>query len=113
MDKKNHLDQKNQNQDKKNEENKENDIFTTLNSGEKQENRVDIMQEDLAISLVLGDMTQIKSDAYVVPQFNGAISYGGVGGAVANNGAIQGMEKYEQLLEEERGEKRRRISRME
>jgi hypothetical protein len=38
------------------------------------------------ISVVSGDITQLQMDGYVVPQFLGEASYGGVGGAVARGG---------------------------
>ncbi|MFA6255989.1 MAG: macro domain-containing protein [Candidatus Absconditabacterales bacterium] len=77
-------------------------ILTLLTSGEKGENAINIVEEGLPISLVLGDMTQISADAYIVPHFNGEASFGGVGGAIANGGAIKGMEEYEQMVEQEK-----------
>ena len=51
-----------------------------------------------AVAIVLGDMTKITADAYVVPHFQGAVSYGGVGAAVARGGAGLGLQKYEQII---------------
>lgn len=52
-----------------------------------------------AVAIALGDMTRIPCDAYVVPHFNGAVSYGGVGAAVARSGAHAGLRVYEEYLE--------------
>lgn len=52
-----------------------------------------------AVAVVLGDMTQIAADAYVVPHFQGAASYGGVGAAVARSGAGEGLMAYEREIE--------------
>jgi len=42
--------------------------------------------------IVAGDMTTFSADAYVIPQFQGAASFGGVGGAVARAGGVKGLE---------------------
>ena len=49
------------------------------------------------VSVVLGDMTQIACDAYIVPQFDNCASYGGVGGAVARAGGKEGLDIYNAL----------------
>ena len=48
------------------------------------------------VTVAGGDMTQIKADAYLVPQFTSCASEGGVGGAIIRRGAIDGMEEYNQ-----------------
>jgi O-acetyl-ADP-ribose deacetylase (regulator of RNase III) len=52
-----------------------------------------------AVGIALGDMTRIPCDAYVVPHFNGAVSYGGVGAAIARSGALPGLRVYEEYVE--------------
>lgn len=52
-----------------------------------------------AVAMALGDMTKIPADAYVVPHFNGGISLGGVGAAVARAGAMPGLRSYERFLD--------------
>lgn len=47
------------------------------------------------IAIVLGDMTKIPADVYVVPHFQNGVSWGGVGAAVARAGARGGMDLYE------------------
>lgn len=49
-----------------------------------------------AAQIVLGDITGQKVDAYVVPHFDNAVSWGGVGAAVARAGAEKGLLEYEQ-----------------
>jgi len=51
------------------------------------------------VKIALGDLTQMKADAYVVPQFSEGASYGGVGGAIARSGASKGVEAYEAFVE--------------
>lgn len=51
------------------------------------------------VMVALGDLTQTVADAYVVPQFHGAASFGGVGGAVARSGALKGLEAYEKAID--------------
>jgi len=50
------------------------------------------------ITIALGDMTKVRAGAYIVPHFDKAASYGGVGGAVARAGAINGIEEFEQFV---------------
>lgn len=52
------------------------------------------------VSIHLGDMTQFEVDGFVVPQFNDCCSFGGVGGSVARNGAVEGMEAYESYTQQ-------------
>lgn len=52
-----------------------------------------------AVAVALGDMTAIPADAYVVPHWQGAASFDGVGEAIVNSGALSGLESYEQYLE--------------
>lgn len=54
--------------------------------------------ETQAIGIAFGDMTTVAADAYVVPHFNGAASYGGVGAAMVRAGARTGMQAYEAHL---------------
>lgn len=51
------------------------------------------------VVVAFGDLTQIKADAYVVPQFATAASYGGVGGAIARSGALNGIKAFEEFVE--------------
>lgn len=54
---------------------------------------------DNDVTVELGDVTRTGADAIIVPQFDNCASYGGVGGAVARNGAVEGMQKYELYLQ--------------
>jgi O-acetyl-ADP-ribose deacetylase (regulator of RNase III) len=51
------------------------------------------------VKVIFGDLTKIRADAYVVPQFTTAASYGGVGGAIARSGALKGIEAYEAFVD--------------
>jgi O-acetyl-ADP-ribose deacetylase (regulator of RNase III) len=51
-------------------------------------------------SIVLGDITESKVDALIVPQFTNDVSYGGVGGAVARSGALAGMQEYDRFIQQ-------------
>lgn len=55
---------------------------------------------NVTVSVAGGDMTQIKADAYIVPEFDDCISEGGVGGAIYRSGAGKGMEAYGKHLAE-------------
>ena len=55
---------------------------------------------NVSVSVAGGDMTQIKADAYVVPEFDDCISEGGVGGAIYRSGAEEGMEAYGKYIAE-------------
>lgn len=51
------------------------------------------------VGLALGDMTATAADAYIVPQFEGGASEGGVGGAICRAGAERGViDEYEQRV---------------
>ncbi len=52
-----------------------------------------------AAAIALGDMTRIPCDAYVVPHFQGDVSFAGVGGAVARGGAGHGLMEYEKYVD--------------
>lgn len=52
------------------------------------------------VAVEMGDITHAAVDAIIVPQFDSAASYGGVGGAVARNGAAKGMALYEAHIAE-------------
>ncbi len=52
------------------------------------------------VKIILGDITKVKCDAYVVPQFTSAASYGGVGGAVARSGGLKGLEAYDKFVQQ-------------
>jgi len=52
------------------------------------------------VSIALGDMTKLKADAFVVPEFASGSSYGGVGGAVANTGGHRGLEAYQKHIDQ-------------
>lgn len=56
------------------------------------ENRIGNTQ----IKIILGDITEQKSDAYIVPQFDNCASYGGVGGAIARSGATKGLDEFDE-----------------
>lgn len=49
---------------------------------------------NVTISVAGGDMTQVKADAYLVPEFTSCISEGGIGGAIYRSGGGKGMEAY-------------------
>lgn len=51
------------------------------------------------VAVALGDMTQLQADAFVVPQFTSASSFGGVGGAVARAGGTHGLEEYQRFID--------------
>lgn len=55
--------------------------------------------ENQKVSISLGDMTKVKADAYLVPEFNTAASFGGVGGAIARAGATMGLELYQEHVD--------------
>ena len=50
---------------------------------------------DNEVSVIIGDVTRTGADAIVVPEFQSCASYGGVGGAVARNGAEKGMQNFD------------------
>lgn len=77
-------------------------MLNTISSSWSEKNTINIVEWDLNISLVLNDMTQIEADAYVVPHFNWAASFGGVGWAIVRGGALKWMEEYEQIIETEK-----------
>jgi len=53
----------------------------------------------VAVNVGLGDMTEAKTDAYIVPQFDDCPSEGGVGGAVCRAGAQLGVvDEYEGII---------------
>jgi O-acetyl-ADP-ribose deacetylase (regulator of RNase III) len=56
-----------------------------------------------SVQVSLGDMTQVKADAYLVPEFDSCVSLGGVGGAVYRGGAVSGMNAYENHLKSNGG----------
>ena len=53
------------------------------------------------VTVQLGDMTRIPSDAYVVPEFQGGASYGGVGGAIYRSGGGAGLDEFEAMAQSE------------
>ena len=53
---------------------------------------------NVTVNVALGDMTAIKADAFVVPEFQTRVSEGGVGGAIWSKGAGKGMEAYEKHI---------------
>lgn len=61
----------------------------------------DVYTDNIAnasIEIILGDLTQVPADAYVVPQFKNGASFGGVGGSVARSGALTGMQEYDTFV---------------
>lgn len=57
------------------------------------------LMKNVSFSIALGDMTHIKADAYIVPEFDNCASYGGVGGAIARTGAEQGIDEYQKFVD--------------
>ncbi len=53
---------------------------------------------NVTLKIAFGDMTKIKADAYIVPQFNSFASYGGVGGAVARAGGTKGIDEFAKFV---------------
>lgn len=53
---------------------------------------------NVTLRIAFGDMTKVKTDAYIVPHFNDGASYQGVGGAVARAGALKGIDEYRNLI---------------
>ena len=51
--------------------------------------------------LVQGDISAVATDAVMVPEFTGAASYGGVGGALARAGCLGGLEAYDKIVGDE------------
>ena len=56
---------------------------------------------NVTVKIANGDMTQIKADAYIVPQFQSCASFGGVGGAIARRGAEQGLQAFEDIISQQ------------
>ena len=50
--------------------------------------------------VVAGDITSFSADAYVIPQFQNACSYGGVGGAVARSGGIRSLDLFQKFIDD-------------
>jgi O-acetyl-ADP-ribose deacetylase len=57
---------------------------------------------NINISVSLGDITKLRVDAYMVPHFQMAASYTGVGGAVARAGGREGIRTFEDHLQNRR-----------
>lgn len=55
-------------------------------------------QAPIDIQVQLGDMTRLGADAYMVPEFRGEASFGGVGGAIARGGAEAGLNAYDEHI---------------
>ena len=53
---------------------------------------------DVTVKVASGDLTTVKADAYLVPEFNSCVSEGGVGGAIWRNGGSKGLDAYEQII---------------
>ncbi|MEI8129515.1 MAG: macro domain-containing protein [bacterium] len=53
---------------------------------------------NVTLKIAFGDMTKVKADAYIVPQFNSCASYGGVGGSVARAGAVKGIDEFAEFV---------------
>lgn len=51
------------------------------------------------VEIVLGDLTQQPVEGLVIPQFDGGVSWGGVGGAVARRGGSDGLNEAEKYFE--------------
>lgn len=58
------------------------------------------IQCNIEFAIANGDMTRVEGRdvAWVVPHFQGAVSYGGVGGAVLRAGGQRGLEALEPLI---------------
>jgi O-acetyl-ADP-ribose deacetylase (regulator of RNase III) len=52
------------------------------------------------IRIMMGDMTAVAADAYIVPEFPDAASYGGVGGAISRSGGKYGLEWYQRFVDQ-------------
>ena len=55
--------------------------------------------KDVTVTVAGGDMTQIKADAFFVPEFSSCASEGGVGAAIARGGAEEGLNEYDKFIE--------------
>ena len=53
---------------------------------------------NVSVSVASGDITTIKADAYLVPEFKMGASDAGVGGAIWSRGAGKGMEAYNNII---------------
>jgi len=53
---------------------------------------------DVSVKVASGDMTSIKADAFLVPEFQRGASYGGVGAAVERNGAGAGLDAFDEIV---------------
>ncbi|MEQ1705976.1 MAG: macro domain-containing protein [Rickettsiales bacterium] len=62
------------------------------------ETKGNIGQNEVVVEF--GDITKNRADAYVVPQFTGGASYGGVGGSIARSGAKNGLDLYQKFVDE-------------
>lgn len=60
--------------------------------------RIEGQIRNVTLRVAFGDMTKIKADAYIVPQFTSCASYGGVGGAVARSGAVKGIDEFQEFV---------------
>lgn len=60
--------------------------------------RIEGQIRNVTLRIAFGDMTKVKADAYIVPQFTSCASYGGVGGAVARAGAVKGIDEFQEFV---------------
>lgn len=51
------------------------------------------------VSVSLGNMVKEKAGAYLVPQFDTTVVFGGVAGAIANAGAMAGMKEFAAFMD--------------
>jgi len=56
----------------------------------------------IKVNILVGDMTEINSDALVIPQFHNRLSTGGVSGCVKRQGGKRGIAAYEEHLKQHR-----------
>ena len=55
--------------------------------------------KNINVSVISADIAKLTADAVVVPEFQEAASYGGVGGALCINGYEEGLENYDCFLD--------------
>ncbi len=51
------------------------------------------------VSISIGNMVREKAGAYLIPQFDSEVVFGGVAGAVARAGAMRGMEEFADYMD--------------
>ncbi|TAL39246.1 MAG: hypothetical protein EPN97_02895 [Alphaproteobacteria bacterium] len=54
--------------------------------------------EGCPVSISIGNMVREKAGAYLVPHFDDNVVFGGVAGAIANNGARRGVQEFADFM---------------